>query len=461
MNFLKDIESRIGDMFGAGPEGSVAPFSLKRLGKQAIREMERETFVIDGIDTAPALYTVLISAEDDPAVRQIYPQLAKSLVNQVVAEANRKGYVFVGTPLARFMVDNTLRAGKFAVFAENIDATTLEKLRAEEEAYLSGARQKSPKARRRTTKPTTRGARPEASVEAAAPVATAAPAAPVAPAAPAAPAVAADVPAVAPEPVAEPAAPARRSAPEPYVVPVKRATEAAPAAEPIEAPAPEPAQESEPAATPAPAQAPAPSTPVASQPLPVPKRRTKAPRDRRTTASGEEPLIPGLKPLPAVAAVIPASSASPVLPVDDSVAGLEVVPLDFLDAPNDHMGTLPKVEEEPAPQTQRRASASVAETPAVSPVMCVLIDHQAGRSYRITTTEAIVGRERKEGNVVLRDPNVSRRHAKITYDGAAWHIADLGSTNGTLVNDIDVAEQVLHDGDIITLGLMNLEFREN
>lgn len=39
MNFLKDIESRIGDMFGAGPEGSVAPFSLKRLGKQAIREM--------------------------------------------------------------------------------------------------------------------------------------------------------------------------------------------------------------------------------------------------------------------------------------------------------------------------------------------------------------------------------------------------------------------------------------
>ena len=64
-------------------------------------------------------------------------------------------------------------------------------------------------------------------------------------------------------------------------------------------------------------------------------------------------------------------------------------------------------------------------------------------------------------DVVLRDPNVSRRHAELRYDGRRWHIADLRSTNGTLVNDIDVDEIILHDGDLITVGLVNLEFREN
>ncbi len=62
---------------------------------------------------------------------------------------------------------------------------------------------------------------------------------------------------------------------------------------------------------------------------------------------------------------------------------------------------------------------------------------------------------------MLRDPNVSRRHAELHYDGANWHIIDLNSTNGTLVNDVDVDQVTLRDGDLITVGLVNLEFREN
>ena len=71
-----------------------------------------------------------------------------------------------------------------------------------------------------------------------------------------------------------------------------------------------------------------------------------------------------------------------------------------------------------------------------------------------------MGRERTPGGIVLRDPNVSRRHAELSYDGSSWHLRDLGSTNGTLVNDTDVDSCILHDGDLITVGLMNLEFRE-
>ena len=63
------------------------------------------------------------------------------------------------------------------------------------------------------------------------------------------------------------------------------------------------------------------------------------------------------------------------------------------------------------------------------------------------------------GGIILHDPNVSRRHAEVFFDRGAWHIRDLNSTNGTLVNDMDVAEAVLRDRDILTIGLTNLEFR--
>jgi hypothetical protein len=37
--------------------------------------------------------------------------------------------------------------------------------------------------------------------------------------------------------------------------------------------------------------------------------------------------------------------------------------------------------------------------------------------------------------IVLGDPYVSSRHARLTWDGTAWYVEDLGSANGTLVND--------------------------
>ena len=56
---------------------------------------------------------------------------------------------------------------------------------------------------------------------------------------------------------------------------------------------------------------------------------------------------------------------------------------------------------------------------------------------------------------------MSRRHLEIRWDGRVALLSDLNSTNGTLVNDVDVKECVLRDGDLITVGLVNLEFREN
>ncbi len=57
----------------------------------------------------------------------------------------------------------------------------------------------------------------------------------------------------------------------------------------------------------------------------------------------------------------------------------------------------------------------------------------------LETPITIIGRE--EGDVVINDPEISRRHAQVEIhpDGTAW-ITDLGSTNGTFVGSSQIAD---------------------
>ena len=66
---------------------------------------------------------------------------------------------------------------------------------------------------------------------------------------------------------------------------------------------------------------------------------------------------------------------------------------------------------------------------------------------------------RKECDIQLADPNVSRRHAELRQEGAAYWIVDLGSTNGIEVNGRRLKRAKLEDGDPITLGSTELVFR--
>ena len=61
--------------------------------------------------------------------------------------------------------------------------------------------------------------------------------------------------------------------------------------------------------------------------------------------------------------------------------------------------------------------------------------------------------------VALNDTNVSRRHAVGRPSARGYVVADLGSTNGTKVNGTRVqGEQVLADGDIVSVGSTHLRF---
>jgi hypothetical protein len=61
-------------------------------------------------------------------------------------------------------------------------------------------------------------------------------------------------------------------------------------------------------------------------------------------------------------------------------------------------------------------------------------------------------------SVPLADPKSSREHAAIRPAPDGFTLADLGSTNGTLVNGVRVAERDLADGDVITIGNTVIRF---
>lgn len=75
-----------------------------------------------------------------------------------------------------------------------------------------------------------------------------------------------------------------------------------------------------------------------------------------------------------------------------------------------------------------------------------------GKRFAVSTGETILGRA-ADADLRLEDDGVSRHHARLTCtpEGRVY-VEDLGSTNGTLVNDERVASRELADGDKIYLG---------
>jgi hypothetical protein len=80
-----------------------------------------------------------------------------------------------------------------------------------------------------------------------------------------------------------------------------------------------------------------------------------------------------------------------------------------------------------------------------------------GRRTVVESDPFTIGRSR-DCDLVLDDPNISRRHAELRSDGGSWRIADLGSTNGIKVNRRRVDQAVLRTGDRITLGVTDFDF---
>lgn len=75
-----------------------------------------------------------------------------------------------------------------------------------------------------------------------------------------------------------------------------------------------------------------------------------------------------------------------------------------------------------------------------------------GRSYRFHQDMTTIGRI--NGNdLVISGRTVSRRHARLWFADGNWYLEDVGSANGTLVNNVRIHQPVLlHDNDVVNFG---------
>ena len=277
----------------------------------------------------------MIANDDDPLMAPYYPQLSREVSEFVKAQAEKKRYTFVGEPLVRFMIDPSLKGGKFSVFAENVDAPTLGRLYEEERAYQNGM--SAPMPRQQQT----------------------------------------------PRPV--------QPAPMPQQNPIQPAPVSRPVAQ-VPSPA---AVENDPFA---------PNPPDPAAPIPVPQTVTRE-------------AIAGMGGAAATGGAIGAAA---------SIAA-------------------------------NMANARANQAPAQP--LAQLIDVVTREALEVNAAHCIIGRERAAADVILRDPNVSRRHAELTFTGSDWSIEDLNSTNGTFVNNRRITRCPLRNGDLLTFGLSNFEFR--
>jgi hypothetical protein len=108
----------------------------------------------------------------------------------------------------------------------------------------------------------------------------------------------------------------------------------------------------------------------------------------------------------------------------------------------------------PAPAEAARPTPAPETAVPTGPARLVL----DGREVALDRDRMVIGRLHGS-EIEIEDPGASRRHAEIRKEGDRFVLVDLGSTNGTLVNDSPVAEQVLEDGDRIMIGRTVLEFR--
>jgi pSer/pThr/pTyr-binding forkhead associated (FHA) protein len=85
----------------------------------------------------------------------------------------------------------------------------------------------------------------------------------------------------------------------------------------------------------------------------------------------------------------------------------------------------------------------------------VIIGSDKGMVCPILGDSVTIGRASKQANweLCLHDGAVSRPHASVEKRGSSYYLIDLGSANGTTVNDLFVIEPVLlSDGDEVGLG---------
>ncbi len=84
---------------------------------------------------------------------------------------------------------------------------------------------------------------------------------------------------------------------------------------------------------------------------------------------------------------------------------------------------------------------------------------ETSETFIFEIPEIILGRD-PTCTLNVDDQTISARHAKLSYHQSQWWVKDLGSTNGTFLNQERIEEQqVITSGDILQFGKIEYEIR--
>ena len=110
----------------------------------------------------------------------------------------------------------------------------------------------------------------------------------------------------------------------------------------------------------------------------------------------------------------------------------------------------------------RITKIQASKPPGSSDAACLVLIYppgpDMGKRFPLDRQEFVLGRGTDCDIQVDRD-SVSRRHAKVfLLDGTTWCVQDLGSTNGSYVNDNQIEQSALRDGDFLKIGAAIFKF---
>ncbi len=82
---------------------------------------------------------------------------------------------------------------------------------------------------------------------------------------------------------------------------------------------------------------------------------------------------------------------------------------------------------------------------------------EAENEVSLEAKSMVIGRDARS-DIQLNDISVSRRHARVTNVHNDYCLEDLGSTNGTFLNEQTVTKRMLKHGDLLRIGSFTLRY---
>ncbi len=110
-----------------------------------------------------------------------------------------------------------------------------------------------------------------------------------------------------------------------------------------------------------------------------------------------------------------------------------------------------------ADQFHSNKPAKMSETSELNAYLVVISGPDKGRRFGLRPVSRI-GRDLRV-DIRPHDPEISRHHTAVTFDGRNFTVEDLGSTNGSFINEERInSKRVLRHGDILRCGSSSMRF---